>query len=159
MAYTETAEYSPYGSDRDSRQKMFAALNAKDYQNALELANKILAGNFLDINAQFGAYVAHRELGDADDAEKHKFFLQGLIRSIEKSGDGKTPATAFVVISTDEEYALLNWQGLRATAQALLNQGGHSYDRMTALNPKTNETTDYYFNIDKPFNWLGKSLK
>lgn len=159
MAYTETAEYSPYGGDRAARQQMFGALNGKDYSAALEFANKILAGNFLDINAQFGAFVAHRELNHTDDAAKHKFLFEGLIRSIEKSGDGKTPATAFVVISTDEEYVLLNWMGLRATGQALVAADGHSYDRMTALNPKTNEKTDYYFNIDKPFNWLGKSLK
>lgn len=159
MAYTETAGYSPYGADRASRQQMFAALNAKDYNTALELANKILAGNYLDINAQFGAYVSHRELTHTDEAAKHRFLFEGLIRSIEKSGDGKTPATAFVVISTDEEYALLNWMGLRATGQALVAADGHSYDRMTVLNPKTNEKADYYFNIDKPFNWLGKSLK
>lgn len=159
LAYTDTSEYSPYGSDRDSRQKMFAALSASEYANALEFAKKILAQNFLDLNGHFGAFVAHRELGHADDAAHHRFLFEGLIHSIENSGDGRSPATAFVVISTDEEYVLLNWLGLRATGQALINQDGHSYDRMTAVNTKTNETVSYYFNIDKPFNWLGKSLK
>lgn len=159
MAFTDTAEYSPYASDRDSRQKMFAAMKTKDYGAVLEFAKKILADNFLDLNGQFGAFVAHRELGHATDAATHKFLFEGMIHSIEKSGDGKTAATAFVVISTDEEYVLLNWRGLRPTAQALVHQNGHSYDRMTALDPKTNERVEYYFNIDKPFGWLGKSLK
>ena len=102
---------------------------------------------------------AHRQLGNAEKADLHKFLFEGLIQSVEKSGDGKTPATAFVVISTDEEYVLLHWQGLQPTGQSLINQDGHSYDKMTAVNSKTNETVNYYFNIDKPFNWLGKSLK
>jgi len=32
-------------------------------------------------------------------------------------------------------------------------------DMMTSVNPKTNQSVIYYFNIDKPFNWLGNSLK
>jgi hypothetical protein len=31
--------------------------------------------------------------------------------------------------------------------------------RMTAGNPQTNESVVYFFNIDKPFNWLSQSLK
>jgi hypothetical protein len=30
---------------------------------------------------------------------------------------------------------------------------------MKAVDSKTNATVSYYFNIDKPLNWLGKSLK
>ena len=85
--------------------------------------------------------------------------FEGLLDSIRKSGDGKTSDAAFVVISTDEEYVLLNFLGLRATGQALINEKGHSYDKMTAVDPKTNETVVYYFNIDKRFNWLENSLK
>lgn len=159
MAYTETSDYSPYGGDRETRQKMFAALKANEFAQALESAEKILAKNFVEINAQFAAYVANRELGKTDKATFHKFMFDGLIKSITASGDGKTAETAFVVISTDEEYVLFNFLGLRATNQSLIAQNGHSYDRMTAINPKTNETVTYFFNIDKPFNWLGQSLK
>jgi hypothetical protein len=159
MAYAETPEYSPYGGDRETRQKMFAALNAKEYDSALESAEKILAKNFVDLNGQFAAYVANRELGHADKATFHKFMFDGLLKSITGSGDGRSAETAFVVISTDEEYVLFNFLGLRPTAQSLVTQNGHSFDRMTANNPKTNEAVVYFFNIDKPFNWLGQSLK
>lgn len=159
MAYTETPDYSPYGGDRDMRQKMFAALNAKEFDQAVESAEKILAKDCVEINAHFVSYVAHRELGRAEKAAFHKFIFDGLVKSITGSGDGQTTETAFVVISTDEEYALFNVLGLRAADQALVSQNGHSFDRMTANNPKTNETVVYFFNIDKPFNWLSQSLK
>ncbi len=50
MAYTETADYNPYGGDRETRKQMFAALNAKDFDSAVESAEKILK-NFVEINA------------------------------------------------------------------------------------------------------------
>lgn len=159
LSYADTSEYNPYGNDRDTRQKMFAALKAKDFQQAVESAEKILANNFVEINAHFAAYVGNRELGHADKATFHKFMFDGLIKSITGSGDGQSPETAFVVISTDEEYVLFNYLGLRPAGQSLITQNGHSFDRMTASNPKTNETAVYFFNIDKPFNWLGQSLK
>ena len=159
LAYTDTKLYSPYGGDRDSRQKMFAALRQDSFDSALENAEKLLAVNYVDLNAHFGACVAHRELGHAEKADYHRFVFEGLLNSIKNSGDGKTTATAMIVISTDEEYVLLNYLGLRPTQQALLNDKGHSYDMMTSVDPKTNQTVVYYFNIDKPFNWLGNSLK
>lgn len=159
FAYTETKEYNPYSNARDERQKMFAALNAKQFEQARDIAETILAQNFLDLNGQFGAFVAYRELGNRQKTALHKFLFEGLVHSVENSGDGKSPETAFIVISVDEEYVLLNWRGLRATDQSLVNQNGHSYDLMKAVNTKTNETVSYYFNIDKPFNWLGKTVK
>jgi uncharacterized protein DUF4919 len=159
MAYTETAYYSPYGGDRETRKQMFAALNAKEFDAAVASAEKILAKNFVEINAHFVAYVSHRESGRAEKATFHKFMFDGLVKSITRSGDGKTAETAYVVITTDEEYTLFNILGLRAAGQALVTQNGHSFDRMSATNPKTNETVVYFFNIDKPFTWLSQSLK
>jgi len=159
MAFTSTPAYSPYGGDKDSRKQMFAALQARKYDKVLENAQKILAGNYMDINGHFGAMVAHRELGHIDQAAYHRFVCEGLINSIKTSGDGKSTDTAFVVISTDEEYVLFNWLGLRPTGQVLVNEKGHNYDKMTVVDPKTNQTLTFYFNIDKPFNWLGHNLK
>lgn len=159
LAYTETREYSPYGGDRETRKNMFAALKAKEYDKTLANATAILKSNYLDIMGHFGSFVAQRELGQADLAAYHKFVFEGLLNSIRNSGDGKSPDTAFVVISTDEEYALFNYLGLRPQNQSLIKEKDHNFDRMAALDPQTNQTVVYFFNIDKPFNWLGKSLK
>jgi hypothetical protein len=158
-AYTETKEYSPYGGDSESRKAMFAALKAEEYEKALTESEKILAANYLDINAHFVAYAANNHLERSEKSGYHKYVFENLLKSISNSGDGKTMETAFFVISTDEEYALFNFMGLRPTGQALIADKGHHYDKMTATDPKTNENSTYYFNIDKPFNWLANSLK
>jgi hypothetical protein len=159
FAYTETKQYSPYGGDREARKAMFAAFNAEENEKAFSLSEKILAANYLDINAHFIAYAANRRLGRSDKSDYHKYVFENLLKSITDSGDGKTTDTAFFVISTDEEYALFSFMGLRAAGQALIEDKGHHYDQMTAIDPKTNQSSTYFFNIDKPFNWLGNSLK
>ncbi|HBB88328.1 MAG TPA: hypothetical protein DC047_11995 [Blastocatellia bacterium] len=159
LAYSETKQYNPYGGDRETRKAMFAALNSERYDQALISSDKLLAANYLEINAHFGAYVANRELRHADKADYHKNIFQKLLKSISDSGDGKTMASAFVVISTDEEYALFNFMGVRPTAQALIEEKSHHYDKMTVTDPKSEQNAIYYFNIDKPFDWLNNSLK
>lgn len=159
LAYTDTREYSPYGGDSMARKKMFEALKQKDYDKTLTNATTMLSANYLDIMGHFGAFVAQRELGHADLSVYHRWVFESLLNSIKNSGDGKTTETAFVVISTEEEYALFNYLGLRPQDQALIKEKDHNYDRMTALDPQTNQTVVYYFNIDKPFNWLGNILK
>jgi hypothetical protein len=159
MAYTETKDYSPYSNDREALRAVVAALVSKEYDKALTQADKILSSNYVDINAHFGAFAAHKALQHADQSAFHRFMFDGLLKSVVNSGDGKTEETAFIVISTDEEYVLFDFLGLRPTGQALVNKDGHSYDKMTAVDPKTNQTVVYFFNIDKPFNWLGNSLK
>lgn len=159
LAYTESSGYNPYGGDREARKTMLSALKAKEFDKALESSNDILKANYLDLVAHFAALTAERELGNTDKSEYHKYVMQGLLKSISNSGDGKSMETAFVVISIDEEYALFNFMGLPVTAQTLVGDNGHHYDKMTAVDPKTDQSSTYYFNIDKPFNWLGNSLK
>ena len=159
LAYTDTPAYSPYGGDSMARKSMFEALKQKDYDKTLANATTMLSANYLDIMGHFGSFVAERELGHADLSVYHRWVFEGLLNSIKNSGDGKTPETAFVVISTEEEYALFNYLGLRPQDQSLIKEKGHNYDRLTALDPQSNQTVVYFFDIDKPFNWLGKSLK
>lgn len=159
MAYADSSGYSPYGGDSEARKAMNAAIRASQWDEALKQSEKVLAQNYLDINAHYVALVANDKKGIADKADFHRFVVKGLLDSIRNSGDGRSAEKAFVVISVDEEYALLSFMGLRPTEQSLINTGGHSYDKLTAVDPKTNEKLDLFFNIDRPFNQLGNSLK
>lgn len=159
MSYTETADYSPYGDDSETRQGMFEALDSGKWDDALKHSATILEKNYVDINGHFGAFAANMRKGDAEKADFHKYVFQGLLDSVRSGGDGKSMEHAFVVISTDEEYALLSFLGLRRTRQALMNKDGHAYDMLAAVDPETNQTYSFYFQIDIPFGWLGRSLK
>jgi len=159
MAYAETKDFNPYGPDKEIQKSMFEALNVKDHAKTLELAETILKTDYVDINAHFCAYVAQRELGHADKAAYHRAIVDGLLKSIIGSGDGKSEETAYVVIATTEEYTLFRFLDLRPSGQALIQKNGHSYDRMTVVDPKTSETITLFFQIDKVFGWLNRSLK
>jgi hypothetical protein len=149
LAYTKTKDFSGYGGL--DRRAAFEALNKNDFAKALQLAEKELEKNFVDINAHYIALIANRETGQAEKAERHRTLFLKLLESIEKSGNGKTPETAYVVISTAEEYVLLSYQGYQVTSQALIREKGHTYDKMSVVNPKTNEKAEFYFQIDAFF--------
>jgi hypothetical protein len=53
------------------------------------------------------------ELGDSLKSEYHYNIYDGLLNSIYDSGDGISPETAYIVITTKEEYDFLNWFGLQ----------------------------------------------
>lgn len=159
MSYTETEEYDPYGGDRETRKAMLATFASGKWDDVLKYSAKLLEKNYVDIYAHLSVFTAHTRKGDESKAEFHKFVLEGLVSSVRGGGDGKSPEKAFVVISADEEYALLGILGLRATGQALINSGGHWYDRLAVIDPKTSQKYDYFFQIDIPFDWLGRSLK
>ena len=152
LAFYDSPNYNPYAPMMTYR-PMNAAINQKNYEEALKIAESVLAKNFVEINAHITAQIAYQETGNAERAQFHKFMVDGLLKSIKSNVDGKSPATAFEVISINEEYGLIRSLGLRPIKQALVNDKGHSYDAITVVDPQTNQESILYFNIDKPFSW------
>jgi hypothetical protein len=132
---------------------MEEALDAKDYSKAVALAEKVLKKNFVDIKAHWVAHQAHSRLKKADQSKFHRYVYDGLIQSIVKSGDGKTTATAYVVISVDEEYAVLNFLGIEMAQQGLLRHEDQHFDRIAGVDNKHQKSSTVYFNVTKPLSW------
>jgi TonB family protein len=151
LAYAETSDYDPYGPSRNLLTSMYAAFNGYKYQQAIDLAEKILERNYVSYDAHTVADNAYLALGNREKSDYHRGIAAGLLDSVRKSGDGTSVETAMVVISTREEYLVLQAKGLDPTAQALLHQGGHSYDKLSAVDPKTGEKSEFYFQIDRVF--------
>jgi Domain of unknown function (DUF4919) len=159
LAYADNPPKGSADTDSDTSKSMFASLRDKKYDKAIEYAEQILKGNYVDINAHMIAAIAYKEKKDAEKEKYHRYVAEGLVKSIINSGDGKSQETAFTVISTGEEYVILRVFGLMPGAQSLLEANGHHYDRLDALDPKTNKTVTLYFNIDRPFGALEKLFK
>ena len=147
MAYFDFPKHK--WTDSDLRKAMFKALGEKDYDKAIGTAGKILNDNYLDIDAHLVSAIVSKRKNDPTGQKLHDFVGKGLFQSILASGDGKTPETAYVVISVDEEYSLLRVQGLRTEEQSLVPLNGHHYDVMKVVSSDGGQST-IYFNIDRP---------
>jgi hypothetical protein len=144
---TQLDDYEPYGVDVE--ESPLKLLQKGDSGKALAVAQQILAASYLDLESHSAAAKVAEERGDKAAAAHHQYVMNGILDSILKSGDGKTPATAYVVITVSEEYALMARLGLRVAQQHLLNDdSGHSYDLLEAVNPETRTAQEVYFNID-----------
>jgi hypothetical protein len=130
------------------RKKMFDALHKDQWSAVIEIGNQVLAQNYLDIDAHMFVALAYEKSHQPEKAAPHRAMGDGLMKSILASGDGRTPKTAFVVISVDEEYSVLHHYRLMSTKQDLVTADGHSYDVLTA-ETDTHEEATVIFNIDK----------
>jgi hypothetical protein len=111
LAYAGTPDFDVFGArTAAARKAMFAAYQAGDFSGALKQAAQILDVDFVDIDAHLIGELASRRLGDTAVADAHHDAVIGLVRSI-RTGDGRTPATAFTVISVGEEYGMLHALG------------------------------------------------
>lgn len=158
LLYAETADYNPY-KHSEAENDMFNAYKSKEYEKALKNAQLVLDKNYVNIDAHNISKLCYKILGKVKESGHHDFVVRGLIKSILSSGDGKSPQTAYQVITTTEEYVVLGVLGFKSKKQSLLKEDGHNYDKMEVTNPDTGEAAAIYFNVDLPFGWLKKNLK
>ena len=148
FAYADRPGFSVFGDGLDAvRKQMFAALSAKDYAGALSGAQQIIGQDFVDADAHLIVFICDQQLGQPDSGRRDREIAVGLIRSMQ-TGDGKTPATALTVINVAEEYTYLRVNGLRSNSQALIHDGGHSYDLLNAVD-QSGQPRPVYFLIDR----------
>ena len=158
-AYAETPAYQPYGGNTDApKRAMHDAFNAQDCGKVLAAADKVLAEIFVDIEAHLLSARCFEVGGDQAKAGAHRAIAKGLMDSIVASGNGKTPKTAFIVVTIDEEYAVLSALRWRRVSQSLINDDGHAFDRMDVKSATSEETATLFFQIDRPMTWLSRQL-
>ncbi len=124
-------------------------LASGDAAGALTAAEAFLDKDAANAIAQFDAMLAYQALKRPEDAAIHEKVLDKLMDSIQRSGDGNSPETAWFVVTTQEEYLLIRRVlGLTPKSQALVHDKGHVYDKLQAVDPKTGRTQDLWFNVD-----------
>lgn len=153
-AFLESSSSTHKGGFYNSKE-LNGLAQRKDYDALLKKANEFIEMDFVDIRGHFFAGYALHALGREEESQKEMALAKGLVKSIHDSGDGKTQKTAYVVINTAEEYALLEWDGIRATQQALA-PGGKDLPMCDVLTgTRGNQPVTVYFDITKFF---GKHL-
>jgi hypothetical protein len=86
-------------------------------------AGEVFEVNFVHMEAHKIAAFCLKNVGNEEEARREYAMFLGLFSSVLKSGDGKSPETAFVVIAVDEGYSVLETASLTPVKQALVNHG------------------------------------
>ncbi|MFN8342988.1 MAG: DUF4919 domain-containing protein [Cyclobacteriaceae bacterium] len=138
--------YSPYGSpkaeEKLAKYYRAASLEAKDYDNVIELELKALKEfPFYLRGLNFLAYIYHLKGDEAMSAKVARRF-RGVVKALLSTGDGKTCESGIHVLSINHEYVLLNLFGFRSKSQALT--GDCDY---LALDKNEDEVEGLYFNV------------
>src|SRR5262249_47638980 len=95
----------------------------KDWNTILATSEPWLQRCPVDIDAHLIRAVALKELKRLPESEHHLNWFRGLVDSVLTSGDGRTPQTAFAVISVAEEYSILRVLRVKPKRHMTLNSG------------------------------------
>jgi len=128
-------------------------MDAGSTQEALDAANRALDRNYASLAGHLNAVLACNKLNKPAEAAVHRKILNALLDSIQRSGDGKSPETAWFVVTISEEYIFLATRlSLQRTQQGLVRKDGHVYDELEVLDPKTGQKQKVWFNTDVDMN-------
>ena len=159
MAYTKTSEYSPYEtSTGDSLKKAENLIDSAEMIAALKVLREIQNHNYVHIRSHLYTGYIYEQLGELVWSNYHYKIYEGLLQSIYVSGDGESPKTAYLVISTTEEYDFLHWFRLQILRQSLIEFENYRFDLLEVTDPETAEEYSIYFNIEIPIKQMSNSL-
>jgi hypothetical protein len=158
MTYMDSWQRHQKVDTTAAKKQMMTDLFAKNFDAAIRNANAVLDHDFVDIQAQYTAYLAHRELKHHQQAEFHEFVMKGLLKSIVASGKGSSKDSPFIVIAPDEEQMLLLFLGLQAINQNVEIGDGHTFDVVQVKDQETGKNVTVYFNLDIPAKYAPQSI-
>jgi hypothetical protein len=149
LSYPQSSTYDPYGAvTRAAFNDAWNAFQKNDCDTALAKTDEIQKTNYTIVAIHAVRGECFERAGDSVRSARELAIAKGLAQSELASGDGKSPATAYHVVTMNEENFILTALGVTSTKQALLSQNGHSYDLMSGTYTKTGEPAGVLFLVD-----------
>lgn len=146
-AFTETPAYR--ATMMGAYQALWTPLNRGDFAGALQVAEKVLEINYVEVNAHMVASIAQQQLGNVPRAQYHRTIADGLLKVVMSKGDGATAETPWIVIDISEEYAVMRALNLSIQSQALSTANGVNMDILQTVDTRTKQPRTLYFNVDR----------
>jgi hypothetical protein len=151
-ARAELPGYNPYAALSDPEKgDMLRAMTAGNIDDVSILARQIIERDYTDIDAHAALAALLERRGMQDEAAFERAVADGLLRSIQATGDGLTPETAYVVIGVAEEYTLLGASNVQVAKQTLLQTARGPVDALEVVNRVNGERRTVYFDVSRMF--------
>lgn len=138
------------------REAVQAGVKANDPQAVREAAVAILGLQYIDLDSHKYLRQSCAIIGDETCASRHHFVEFGLLKSILASGDGRSCAAAWNVVTIEEEYFILNMRGYRLKKQQIYREVGKVCDRLDVVDEDGKERT-VYFDVTPTLHSHGKA--
>jgi hypothetical protein len=159
LSYAQSDGYDPYSFKvGELRKQAEDAADAKHCTDALAKADEVLKTDFVDFAAHAIRKDCFDQMADKDNAAREFFIANGLLHAMFASGDGKSPDTAFVVVTLREERDILAFLHVDAPNQSLVHSNGREYDLMEGSNRDTKVPAAVYFDVSNLFAGLDREL-
>jgi hypothetical protein len=140
------------------RNQVLKDADAGKEDSALAGANQIIAHNMANPEGHILAMLVLRKMGKDEAADKERALVDAIVKSILDSGDGKSAKTAWFTVDPSEEYFVINVVlGMQPKGQALVQQDGHAFDKMTVVDDKGTEH-ELWFNTDTDMQIMDAAL-
>ena len=158
LSYVQSDVYDPYSTrTRPLFEDTWQALTAKDCAGVIAKSNALLKIDFTRIVIHALRSNCFDQLGDAANASRELAIGRGLAASLLGSGDGKSPSSAYVVVTLNEEGFVLHQLGVKQEQQSLMNDSGHEYDLISGTD-KAGNPTSVYFEVSNLFAGLSREF-
>ena len=159
-AFTKSSYYQPYGSDeRKQVEANFKLFSEGQYQLCLDSAKDLLSTNFISLGGHYVSVVCAKALELDEKAYLHEEILEGLIDSINKSGDGQSVETAYTIYTTEELYTFLQLNGLSVKGQGIINENNKVFESMQVATNDSNQEFTLFFDITTQWQHAFSDLK
>jgi len=151
-AYVESSEYNPYGGVKlKGLPEAYRSVESADFDACLHNVDKVLKYNYMSLEAHMIGVLCSGQAGEFEREDQHRYMVEGLMTSIENSGDGKSQESAFLTISTSELRGFVRLKGLQVLDQSLVYDKQGIYDKMQVRDPESGEEYPLFFNVSQQF--------
>jgi hypothetical protein len=123
-----------------------AAYVAKDCKTALEKFKAAIALNFTLSDAHALSADCLEQAGDKTGEQREEAIAQGLFNSIISSGDGQSAATAFHIVTMNEERTILAISGVNGTGKSTVTTDQGPVEKIDITDQATGAKGAVFFN-------------
>ncbi|MBT33650.1 MAG: hypothetical protein CMO01_28640 [Thalassobius sp.] len=148
-------DYSPYFTSANAQIAEY--YNNEQFEELTSFSDAVLQTNPLRLGDIYRVAVGNYMMRKMDNFKRLYAAYFGTIESIVSTGTGENYDSAYIVMSTADEYVVLSYSGMQSNQQALTAKDGHSFDVLTAVDDYGDEHK-VYFNIDVPFSSLSSQF-
>ncbi|WP_295801285.1 DUF4919 domain-containing protein [uncultured Microbulbifer sp.] len=151
-AFVKSSEYNPYGGVKLKwLPEAYKSVEEGDFDACLQNVGKVLEYNYMSLEAHMIGVVCSGQKGAFEQEDRHRYMVEGLMNSIENSGDGRSQESAFTTISTSELRGFVRLKGLQVLDQSIVYDKQGIYDKMQVRDPESGDEYALYFNVSQQF--------